>query len=865
MADTPNAADESQSELGDVLELEPERTDVEDTPDGGAIVKTGEDEATEGDSSFYDNLLLGNTAFTQSFLGSFASDLCESIEYDIKAREPRDKQYEDGIRRTGMGGDAPGGASFQGASKTVHPMLTQACVDFEARAIKEIMPPGGPAKDFIPGDPTKERLAKARRKTKHMNWQLTRQIPEFRATLEQLLTQVPLGGVQYQRWVWNPGKKRPEASFVPVDFMIIPAAAADFYSAERRTFIEDITRMEFDKRVRDEIYTEDRVLGVGSMPPEKTLAQKATDRVEGKDDDVYNKDGVRRMYEVEIMQDFSEFDDEADDEVRPYIVRLCSMTKKVLGIVRNWEKDDKLIEPMAWVVEWPFVPWRGAMAIGLPQMMAGLPAAATGALRALLDSAHVNNFPAMLKLKGSVQGGQSVSPQPMQVTELEGGPGADDIRKLIMAIPYNPTSTVLYQLLGFLVDAGKDVVRTTFEDLAEQHPNMPVGTTLALIEQGMAVLSAIHGRLYSAMERTLLVLHRINKMYVTDKQIFDETGELLAMREDYQGPMDVIPVADPRIFSEVQRFAQIQVVSQRSDAHPELYNAREVEMLLLERLKIAHPEKLLAPQTKPHELNAVNENVAATLGRPISAFPEQDHLAHIQAHLDYMQSPFFGMMPMVMGKFIPAILQHLIEHMTLWYASRVYEHASSAVDQDFAEMLKFKDADTRREVDKVMAVASGLAIDEAAEAFKSLPPIIAKAFQMVQQLQQSMQPQDPAVQAATAVETLRGKNQQALEQTRQHGQAQIKSADVAQRMKELQLRAIDGQRDDKNKQADRAVDVDVAQMKEQGDMQRAALDNQTKLEINTADNDTAMAISTAETLTGHRSTVSTGTGINPGE
>jgi hypothetical protein len=180
-------------------------------------------------------------------------------------------------------------------------------------------------------------------------------------------------------------------------------------------------------------------------------------------------------------------------------------------------------------------------------------------------------------------------------------------------------------------------------------------------------------------------------------------------------------------------------------------------------------------------------------------------------------------------------------------------------------MLKFKDADTRREVDKVMAVASGLAIDEAAEAFKSLPPIIAKAFQMVQQLQQSMQPQDPAVQAATAVETLRGKNQQALEQTRQHGQAQIKSADVAQRMKELQLRAIDGQRDDKNKQADRAVDVDVAQMKEQGDMQRAALDNQTKLEINTADNDTAMAISTAETLTGHRSTVSTGTGINPGE
>ena len=444
----------------------------------------------------------------------------------------------------------------------------------------------------------------------------------------------------------------------------------------------------------------------------------------------------------------------------------------------------------------------------------------------------------------------------MTVAELDGGPGADDIRKLLMALPYNEPSTVLYQLLGFLVDSAKGVVRTTFEDLAEQKTEMPVGTTLALIEQGMAVLSAIHARLYASMERTLAVLDRINRMYLTDEQVKDETGELLARARDYDGPLDVIPVADPRIFSEVQRFAQMQVVAQRADVRPMLYNLRKVELMILERLKFPNPEQLLIPPPDPTEMNAVNENVAATLGRPITAFPEQDHLAHIQAHVDYLQSPFFGMLPPIMTRFLPVITQHLVEHITLWYASRVYELASKAGNRDFSELLKFKDPETRREIDKVVALASTEAIDEAAQVFQKLPPIIAQAMQLVQQIQQQSMPQDPATAGRVAVEQMRGQTVMQTTQMNLADKKEDRQFRMAERLREINARVIEGGR--KEQSADKRE-----QFKQMAESDRANAANASKEFMNTQDNETALTIAQAEIESGEKVDVSTGTGINP--
>lgn len=862
----------------ETIEFDPLPSDVEDTEDGGAIVKIGPDDESVMESEFYSNLLEAqDVPIPQSFLDKLASDLIEAVDLDIESREGRDKQYEEGLRRTGIGNDAPGGASFNGATKTVHPMITKSAVDFESRAVKELFPAGGPVKTHIVGEETPERLEKANRKAAHMNWQLRFQIPEFRPSLEQLLTQLPMGGVQYQRWVYVPRKKRPVPNFVPVDKMIIPFAAENFYTAERRTFIEDITQLEYDQRVRDGLYIEDFVMTMGATPPERTKAQEATDRIEGKEPDGQNKDGLRRIYETECELDLSEWDQEAGGEQRPYIVRVSKVDNKVIGLQRNWEVNDEKFEAMTWTIEWPFIPWRGSMPIGLAQMIGGLSAAATGSLRALLDSAHINNFPGLVKLRGTGQGGQSVTFEPMQVNDLDGPVGADDIRKVLMAVPYNEPSLVLFQLLGFLVQEAEGVVRTTFEDLAEQKQDMPVGTTLALIEQGMAVMSAIHLRLIEAMQKTLAVLHRINRMYVTDDEIRDDTGQLLAKRDDYQGPLDVIPVADPNIFSEVQRFAQMQVIADRAEKRPALYNQRKVELMILERLKFPNPEQLLVAPPDPKELNAVNENVAATLGRPITAFPEQDHLAHIQAHLDFLFSPFFGMLQPIAMKLFPAMVQHLVEHIVLWYASRVYEHASAAAGTDFSDLLKFKDPETRKEVDRALALASTLVVEEAQQVLAKMPQAIAKAMEVVQHFQQAQQ-QDPAAAAMIAVEKIKGQNQQQLEDKKQAGKAQELSATLAaqaqesqaeraernkQKIAELNLRVVEGKQKSQDQREKARTDMQKEVTKQVAEDERNDKDNVTKLMINVQDNKTALAIASAEIESAEKVAVSTGGGSGP--
>src|SRR5512141_390213 len=241
-----------ETEAGSVEELAGESApDVQDTDDGGAIVKLGQDSQVAEEEEFYSNIA---DALDQDELDSLCTELLQKIEYDKESRSKRDKQYEEGLRRTGLGDDAPGGAGFQGASKVVHPMLTEACVDFSSRAVRELFPADGPARDYIPGESTKKRVEKAERKTKYLNWQCKVQMPEFRNELEQLLTQAPLAGVSYMRIVYDERKRRPVPTFVPCDDVYLPYAASSFYTAERITYVEYITEYEYAARVGEGIY-----------------------------------------------------------------------------------------------------------------------------------------------------------------------------------------------------------------------------------------------------------------------------------------------------------------------------------------------------------------------------------------------------------------------------------------------------------------------------------------------------------------------------------------------------------------------------------------------------------------------------------
>jgi len=832
--------EEAQEDLGEMFELPEEISDVEDTEDGGAIVRFGpEEDLPDSEREFYSNLA---EVLPESDMDAVAQDFLGLIAKDKEARKKRDEQYEEGIRRTGLGDDAPGGAQFQGASRVVHPMLTEVCVDFSARAIKELFPADGPAKDHIVGDPTADRVAKAERKSKYLNWQLTQQMPEFRAELEQLLTQVPLGGAQYLKLSWDPNKRRPVPLFIGIDDIYLPYAATNFYSAERKTHVQYVTEIEYRQRVRSGMYR-DVDLAPTTMDPDISKSEKANNKIEGRDSDAYDTDGLRTIFEIYAIADLEE-----DYGLAPYILSVDKVTGKVLSIYRNWEESDDTQQEMQWIIEFPFVPWRGAYPIGIPQMIGGLSAAATGALRALLDSAHIANFPGMLKLKGGREGGQSERIDPTEVKEIEGGAFSDDIRKIAMPLPFNQPSETLFRLLGFLIEAGKGVVRTTLEDISENSANMPVGTQLSRIEQGLTVFSAIHARLHDSMGRTLRVLHRINAMYLENDEVKNEIGELIVKRSDFEGPMDIVPVSDPNIFSEAQRFAQVQAVSQRAMALPQIYDLRKVEERLLNQLRIPNAKDLLLPAPKPKEMNAINENVAASLGRPVSAFPEQDHLAHIQVHLDYLTSPVLGSSVLMSGTYIPIILNHLKEHIALWYATHVFEVASKAAGRDISEFQQVKDPQVKQSFDQLLAATSQRVVPNAGQAFGAIPQIVQQAMATMQQMQQSMGPQDPAAAAAMAEVQRKAQADQINAQTKQSElqlsaqKLQINQAEQAQKMQQAAQREV---------------------LKQDRLDQRQRAELEVKLITNREDNQTAKEIAAAEVISGEKVGVSTGTGINP--
>jgi len=823
---------EKDDEAGEVIRLEEETLEVEDTEDGGAVIRLQNDEDEQRHLEHFANIV---DEVDQAALTDIVSDLLDKISKDKEAREKRDKLYEEGLRRTGLGDDAPGGAQFTGANKVVHPLLVESCVDFSARFMKEAFPPTGPVKSKILGEQDREKVAKAERKAAFMNWQTTEQMVEFRSELEQLSTQLPLGGGQYLKFMWSSQYRRPMSEFVPIDDIYLPFAATNFYTAERKTHVQYITKMEYQRRVTSGMY---RDVDVG-VPEEPDFSQstKANDKIEGRQDNSYNEDGLRTIFEVYTRLDF-------EDGPEPYIISIDKTSGKALSLYRNWEPDDEQRKELDWIVEFPFVPWRGAYPIGLTHMIGGLSGAATGALRALLDSAHIQNVPTLLKLKGG-PGGQTLNVQPTEVVEIEGGALVDDVRKIAMPLPFNGPSPTLFSLLGFLVEAGKGVVQTSFEKLSDANPNQPVGTTMALIEQGMVVFSSIHSRLHNSMARCFKILHRINSAYLTEEDIEANYAGLEIDPSDFDGPMDVIPVSDPQIFSDTQRFVQTQALMQRAAMLPQMYDQRKVEERFLRDMKIPQNE-VLQPKPGSEDMDPVSENVAASMGRPIYVLPKQDHIAHLQTHMAFLKSPLFGSNPAIMKQYIYPMAIHLRDHLLNYYLVE----AHNAVDMAQRDELIQSEANEQVQVimkvqqfieQQLGAFAQELAqIDQAAQQFKPQPPM----------------PPDNSMQIA---QINAGIQQQALQQRAQ--------AD-AQRIQLEQQKLAQSQQSDQmamaEKERARQLELERERIRQAAEDQRTAADLAIRERMNTADNQTAMDLAKLEMLSGEKFSVSTGTGINPG-
>lgn len=856
---------------------------IEDTDDGGAIVRVEDEPEAQGVQRFYANLAVGMDASERKQLGT---ELTRLVTEDIKSRAKRDEQYAEGLKRTGVGGEGGGGKAFTGSSTVVHPMVMKASIDFAARTIKELLPASGVVKDMIIGKATKERVARARRKSEYMSWQVKKQMPEFRAELEQLLMQLPMGGSQYLYMYWDSDRERPVPVFWSIDDVVLPDAAGSFYSAERITMRERITALEFRKRVERKLYDAPPDSPAPAIAPELTKSGEEFAKGEGKEPMSMNLDGLREVFRLHCWLDL-ESDKVAGGRIAPYIVDIDQQDGSILSITRNWEQDDESREMMFWLVDFTFLYWKGAQGIGLRHVLGSLADAATGAVRALLDSAMLNNLPTALMLRGSNAPGQTIQLNAGEITTLDGGVAADDIRKLIMAVPFNPPSVVLLQLLGMITEFGEGVVRTTFDNLAEARADMPAGTTLALIEQGMKVLGAIHLRLYDSMSRVFEILHRINRFYITSEQVETDTGSVMVQRKDFTGPMDVVPVADPETFSDVQRFARIQMIAQRAALMPTLYNLRKIEELILEHSKLPDAKGLLLPAMTPQIMNSVNENAAMSLGRPVVAHPEQDHLAHIQVHIDYGQHPLLGNNPLIAQQFWPQMLGHLKEHIIYFYVDRMRDVTSAAMQGDITKAMAHKDPETQAELDRTLASASGEVTQQVAAAFEKLPPIIQQAMAMVQQMAPPT-PQDPKLGAAAIQAQSKAQDRQAnmqmqdkelqargmseqqravvdIQKAREQAQAKAQ-ADAARerevtRREELKQRS-QAERDAAKQQADAMQQ----QMNNQAQALMKERETAAKEAMNAQDNETALTIAAAEIESGEKVAVENGKGTdkNPG-
>lgn len=805
-------------QIEDFLGLDPGEADEEviELDDGSVVINYKPTEGPNQNPEFYANLA---ETLEEGTLDALSQEYTEYIEVDREARKERDKQYEEGLRRTGLGKDAPGGATFDGASKVVHPVMAEACVDFAASSSRELLPPEGIVKSDIKGEADRKRMEVADRKAEFLNWQLSEQVEEYRDEMEQLLTQIPLGGSQYFKWRWDVEQRRPCCEWVPIDNILLPYASTNFYTSARVTEVQDITEDVFKQRVEQGIYRDvDGILATSNiLSDDMTAAEKANNKIEGKSNSEKNIDGVRRVYEITCFLRLED-DDVTEGRRAPYILTIDDTSSKVLSLYRNWESGDDKLTKLDWLIEYKFIPWRGAYAIGLPHLIGGLSAALTGALRALLDSAHINNSQTMLKLKGGRISGQSDRIEPTQVLEIEGAPGVDDVRKLAMPLPFNAPSSVLYNLLGWLTDAAKGVVTTAEEKIKDANANTPVGTTQALIEQGAKVFSSIHARLHRSQSRSLKVLSRINHWYLDEMD--NQSGTEIEVR-DFAANNDIRPVSDPNIFSETQRLAQAQAVLQMASSAPQLYDLRAAHRRVLKQLKVPAINEILPDPEGVKESNPALENVAMSMGRPAAAYPDQDHLSHIKVHLAYAQDPNYGGSPLIGPQFAPHALEHIKQHLTLHYLQSMRAYVAEATGGEDSLKLN-EERPLTLEDQQALALASEMVSQDAQVTFSQAQPMILQLAQKVQQAQKAAA-ENAAAKDPTAQVLL--KTQMAETQRKaQEAQARMQQ-DMAKQQQEYQLRVAELQRKVQELSTKYGVQSEIDSQKNSTDIALASINN----------------------------------------
>ena len=763
--------------LGQEPDIEIEITDPESVKIGMGGVEIDIVPGEEEDSDFDNNLV---DEIDEGELQSLAEDLAGDIDNDLSSRKDWEQMYRDGITLLGLKFEERT-EPWDGACGVFHPMITEAVVRFQSETIMETFPAKGPVRTQIVGKETREKKEAAMRVEDDMNYQLTEKMPEFRNEHERMLWNLPSAGSAFKKVYYDPSIGRQASIFIPAEDIILPYGASEIASCHRVTHRmrknkNDITRLMHAGFYKD--------VELGEPEKFKTDIQEKKDKETGF---TATYDDRFELYEIHADLDLPGFEDKDDDGettgiALPYVVTMIRGTNEILAIRRNWREDDPLRIKRQHFVHYQYIPGYGAYGFGLFHLVGGFAKSATSILRQLVDAGTLSNLPGGLKARGLRIKGDDTPIAPGEFRDVDVGSGS--IRDNILPLPYKEPSAVLAGLMDKIIDEGRRFAATSDMKVSDMSANAPVGTTLAILERTLKVMSAVQARVHYALRQELKLLAGIIRDYTEDDYNYEpEEGSPRAKKADYS-LVEVLPVSDPNAATLSQRVVQYQAVIQLAQTAPQIYDLPQLHRQMLDVLGIKHADKLVPLEDDQKPKDPVTENMNVFKGKPVKAFMYQNHEAHLTVHQMAAQDPLLqqaiGQNPQAQA--IQAALQaHIAEHLGYAYRQKIEQALGAPLPNP------------EKDIPEDMEVQISQMVAQAA-------PVVLAQSQAVMAQQQAMQnAQDPVLQA------------QLMDQQIKQGDLERKTmkdqADIQLKARELEIKEQQIQADSMQKAA--SIDINA--------------------------------------------------------
>jgi hypothetical protein len=779
--------------------------DYEENNDIEIEISDGFVEEEEEDEDFSDNLA---EYISESELASIAGDLIQDYEDDVSSRKDWMQTYVDGLELLGMRIEERS-EPWEGACGVYHPLLAEALVKFQSETIMETFPAAGPVKTRIIGKETPAIKEAAERVKEDMNYQLTEVMVEFRPEHERMLWGLGLAGNAFKKVYFDPALDRQVSLFVPAEDVVVPYGSSNLETSERVTHVMRKTKNDLKKLIAAGFYRDIELSDpVNTMDEiEKKIAEKMGFRA--------NTDDRYKLLEMQVNLDLPGYEDKDEDGEEtgialPYIITIDKNTQDVLAIRRNWRSLDDTKQKRSHFVHYGYIPGFGFYCFGLIHLIGAFAKSGTSIIRQLVDAGTLSNLPGGLKTKGMRVKGDDTPISPGEFRDVDVASGT--IRDNILPLPYKEPSQVLFQLMNQIIEDGRRFASAADLNVSDMSANAPVGTTLAILERTLKVMSAVQARIYYSMKQEFKLLKMIIRDYTPEEYSYQPIeGSRKAKQADYD-LCDVIPVSDPNASTMSQKVVQYQAVMQMAGANPQIYDQVELNRQMLEVLGIKNIGKLIPNSEDQKPKDPVSENMAILNGKPVKAFIYQDHEAHIQVHMSLSQDPkvakLLGQDPQAQVK-AAAGMAHINEHIAFQYRKEIEEQLGVPLP----DLDKELSADMEIEVSRMMAAA----------AQKLLKKDQAEVAQ--QQAQQAQQ--DPIVQMQQQELQLRAK------------EVEIKGKEVELKEKKIMIDAaaqadkleLDKAKVESEQQlAGLQIGAKVANQKEIQENQKAALEAKMQLE-----------------------------------